>query len=65
VDFAASIFRDFVLLHPEMEAAGFSETLVSYRNITRRNNPENLDLNIRRREALKFVIPRTIYAPPL
>jgi hypothetical protein len=35
-----------------MEAAWSFETLVSYRNITQRHNPE-LDLNLRRLENLK------------
>jgi hypothetical protein len=30
-----------------MEAAGYSETLVSYYNITQRHNPEDLDFNLR------------------
>jgi hypothetical protein len=36
----------------KMEAAGTSETFVSYRNTTRRHNPEYLDLNLHRRENL-------------
>jgi hypothetical protein len=36
-----------------MEAARFSETLVSYLNITWRHNPVDLDLNLHRRENLK------------
>jgi hypothetical protein len=30
-----------------------SETLVSYHNTTQRHNPEDLDLNLHRRESLK------------
>jgi len=37
----------------KLEAAIFSETLVTYRNTTRRQNPEDLDLNLHRRENLK------------
>jgi len=37
----------------KMEAACFSETWVSYRNTTQRNNPEDLDLNLLRRENFK------------
>jgi hypothetical protein len=33
----------------KMEAARFSETLVSYHNTTRRQNPEDLDLNLHSR----------------
>jgi len=36
-----------------MEAAGSSETLVSYSNVTRRHDPEDLYLNLHRRENLK------------
>jgi hypothetical protein len=36
-----------------MEAAKDSETLVSYRNAKQRHNPEDLDLNLHRRENLK------------
>jgi len=34
-------------------AASFSETMVSYHNTTRRHNPDDLDLNLHRRENLK------------
>jgi hypothetical protein len=37
----------------QMEAVRPSETLVSYRNTTRRHNPEDRGLNLHRRENLK------------
>jgi hypothetical protein len=37
-----------------MMAVRSSETLVSYHNATRHNNPEDLDFNIHRRQNLKF-----------
>jgi hypothetical protein len=36
-----------------MEAASPSETMASCSNTTRRHNPENLNLNLHRRENLK------------
>jgi hypothetical protein len=38
----------------KMEAGKSSETLVSYRNTTRRHSPEDLDLNLHRRENLNL-----------
>jgi len=37
----------------KMEVARFSEMLVSYLKITRRHNPEDLDLNLHSRGNLK------------
>jgi len=37
----------------KMEAARTSETLVSYHNTTLRHSPEDLDMNLHRRENLK------------
>jgi hypothetical protein len=42
----------------KMEAASFSETLVSYRNTKQCQNPEYLDLNIHRCESLKSCLAR-------
>jgi hypothetical protein len=41
-----------------METAFTSETLVCYHNSTRHHNPEELDLNLRRRENLSLVTRR-------
>jgi hypothetical protein len=38
------------------EAAKSSEVLVSYHNAALRHNPEDLDLNLHRRENLKSLI---------
>jgi hypothetical protein len=38
----------------KMEADSFFETLVSYHNTARRHNPEELDLELHRREKHKF-----------
>jgi hypothetical protein len=44
-----------------MEAARSSETSVSYRETTRHNHPEDLDLNLHRRENPKFSSKRNIF----
>jgi hypothetical protein len=41
-------------LHPKMEAAKSSETLVSYHKTTRRQNPKDFDLKFHCREKLEF-----------
>jgi hypothetical protein len=38
---------------PKMESAWASEMLVSYHDIRRRHNPEELDLNLHRRDNIK------------
>jgi hypothetical protein len=37
-----------------MEAASFSEMLASYHKTTRPRNPQDLDLNLHRRDNLKY-----------
>jgi len=44
-----------------MQAAWSSETMVSYQNSTRRQNPEDLDLNLHRRENLRHRIAGSWY----
>jgi hypothetical protein len=44
----------------KMEAARFSEMLLSYHNITRCHNPEELDLNVHRLGNLKTVIKNEV-----
>jgi hypothetical protein len=47
------VVTEYTLLWVKMEAATFSETLVSYHITTRRHNPEDLDANLHRRENFK------------
>jgi hypothetical protein len=49
-----SVYRRFVrAIARMMEAAGTSETSVTFYQATRRNNPEDSHLDTRRRENLK------------
>jgi hypothetical protein len=48
IDFDCALCGDV-----KMEAARSSETLVSYSNTTRRQNPEDLDLNLHRVKSLE------------
>jgi len=42
--------------HLQGEAARISDTLFSFRNTTRRHNPETLDLNLHRRGNSNFAL---------
>jgi hypothetical protein len=46
----------------KMEAARSFETFVSYHIATWLHNPEDLDLNLRRRERLKFCVIYVLYS---
>jgi hypothetical protein len=45
-------FQRKIRVRVKTEAVRSSETSVSYRNTTRRHNPDDLDLNLHRRENL-------------
>jgi len=49
---------------PKMESAWASEMLVSYHDIRRRHNPEELDLKRHRRERLKKKKKVLIFVTP-